>query len=195
MSSAAGGLGAVCVFCGAKPDVSEVYLETARAFGDQLAKAGSPVVFGAGRIGMMGALANGAIAAGGRTVGVIPETLVELELAHPDISELHVVQTMHERKGLMHELSTAFVALPGGLGTFEEILEALTWAVLKYHSKPVALLDVGGYWGPFIASLDHAVDEGFFRRDHRELLIVEEDPERLYQRLCEWKDPDLPIIK
>jgi hypothetical protein len=95
----------------------------------------------------------------------------------------------------MHELSSALVALPGGLGTFEEILEALTWAVLKYHSKPVALLDVGGYWGRFIASLDHAVDEGFFRRDHRELLIVEGDPERLYQRLCEWKDPDLPIIK
>jgi uncharacterized protein (TIGR00730 family) len=195
MSGIVEGLGAVCVFCGAKPEVAEVYLESARAFGELLAKAGSPVIFGAGRMGMMGAVADGAIAAGGRTVGVIPETLVELELAHPDISELHVVQTMHERKGLMHELSNAFVALPGGLGTFEEILEALTWAVLKYHSKPVALLDVGGYWSPFIASLDHAVEEGFFRSDHRQLLIVEEDPELLYERLSLWRDPDLPILK
>lgn len=195
MTSSSASLGAVCVFCGAKPDVSEVYLETARGFGELLAKAGSPVVFGAGRMGMMGALADGAIAAGGHTIGVIPETLVDLELAHPGISELHIVETMHERKGLMHEHSQAFVALPGGLGTFEEILEALTWAVLKYHSKPVALLDVGGYWESFIASLDHAVDEGFFRRDHRELLIVEEDPERLYQRLSDWEDPDLPIVK
>jgi len=189
------GAGAVCVFCGAKPDVEEAYLEAARAFGGLLAREGATAVFGAGRLGMMGALADGAIAAGGRTIGVIPETLVELELAHPDITELHVVQTMHERKGLMHELSSAFVALPGGLGTFEEILEALTWAVLKYHTKPVALLDVGGYWSELLASLDRAVAEGFFREDHRELLIVEEDAERLYERLCAWEDPNLPILE
>ena len=187
--------GAVCVFCGAKPDVEEIYLEAARAFGELLAREGATVVFGAGRLGMMGALADGAIAADGQTIGVIPETLVELELAHPDITELHIVQTMHERKGLMHELSSAFVALPGGLGTFEEILEALTWAVLKYHTKPVALLDVGGYWSDLLASLDRAVAEGFFREDHRELLIVEEDAERLYERLCAWEDPNLPILK
>jgi len=194
MTSAEGGAGAVCVFCGAKPDVDEVYLEAARGFGELLASEGSAVVFGAGCIGMMGALADGAIAAGGRTIGVIPETLVELELAHPEISELHVVQTMHERKGLMHELSDSLVALPGGLGTFEEILEALTWAVLKYHTKPVALLDVNDYWGPLIASLDTAVEKGFFRADHRALLIVESDPARLYERLSSWRDPDLPIV-
>lgn len=194
MTSSGGGAGAVCVFCGAKPDVDEAYLEAARAFGALLAREGSAVVFGAGRTGMMGALADGAIAAGGRTVGVIPETLMELELAHPELTELHVVQTMHERKGLMHEISDALVALPGGLGTFEEILEALTWSVLKYHTKPVALLDVNDYWGPLIASLDRAVEEGFFRADHRALLIVESDPERLYERLSAWQDPDLPIV-
>jgi len=194
MTKRAGGAGAVCVFCGAKPDVNEVYLDVARAFGALLAREGSRVVFGAGRTGMMGALADGAIAAGGRTVGVIPETLMELELAHPELTELHVVQTMHERKGLMHEVSDALVALPGGLGTFEEILEALTWSVLKYHTKPVALLDVDDYWAPLIASLDRAVEEGFFRRDHRALLIVESDPERLYEKLAAWQDPDLPIV-
>ena len=103
----------------------------------------------------MGSLADGAISEGGRTIGVIPEALVDLELAHPGIDELHVVQTMHERKGLMHELSSALVALPGGLGTFEEILEALTWSVLKYHSKPVALLDVGGYFDALVASMSN----------------------------------------
>ena len=194
MTSSEGGAGAVCVFCGAKPDVDEAYLEAARSFGALLAREGSAVVFGAGRTGMMGALADGAIAAGGRTIGVIPETLMELELAHPELTELHVVQTMHERKGLMHEVSDALVALPGGLGTFEEILEALTWSVLKYHSKPVALLDVNDYWGPLLASLDRAVEEGFFRADHRALLIVESDPERLYERLSAWQDPDLPIV-
>jgi uncharacterized protein (TIGR00730 family) len=194
MTSSEGRAGAVCVFCGAKPDVDEVYLEVARDFGALLAREGSAVVFGAGRTGMMGALADGAIAADGRTIGVIPETLMELELAHPELTELHVVQTMHERKGLMHELSNALVALPGGLGTFEEILEALTWSVLKYHTKPVALLDVDDYWGPLIASLDRAVEEGFFRADHRALLIVESDPLRLYERLAAWQDPDLPIV-
>ena len=142
----------------------------------------------------MGSLADGVISEGGRTTGVIPEALVDLELAHPGIDELHVVQTMHERKGLMHELSSALVALPGGLGTFEEILEALTWSVLKYHSKPVGLLEVEGYWAPLLTSLDHAVDEGFFRSDHRDLLIVEEDAKLLYERLCNWQDPDLPIL-
>ena len=188
------GAKAVCVFCGAKPNVGAAYLEAARGFGGLLAERGSTLVFGAGRTGMMGAAADGAIAAGGRTVGVIPETLMDLELAHPALTELHVVQTMHERKGLMHELSDAFVALPGGLGTFEEILEALTWAVLKYHTKPVALLDVDGCWEALLAALDRAVEEGFFRADHRALLIVESDPERLYERLADWQDPDLPIV-
>ena len=151
-------------------------------------------VLGGGRSGRLGVVGVGASGGGGRTIGVIPRTLVDLELAHPEIDELHIVETMHERKGLMHELSSALVAMPGGLGTFEEILEALTWSVLKYHSKPVALLDVGGYWSPLLSSLDHAVDEGFFRGDHRELLIVEEDPERLYEKLCAWEDPDLPIL-
>lgn len=185
---------AVCVFCGAKPAVGEAYLEAARGFGELLARRGSTLVFGAGRTGMMGAAADGAIAAGGETIGIIPETLMDLELAHPDLTELHVVQTMHERKGLMHELSDALVALPGGLGTFEEILEALTWSVLKYHTKPVALLDVDGYWAPLIATLDRAVEEGFFRADHRELLIVESDPVRLYEALANWQDPNLSIV-
>ena len=195
MGGEGGGSGAVCVFCGAKPDVAQVYKEAAHEFGRLLALRGAPVVFGAGRTGLMGSLADGAISEGGRTIGVIPEALVDLELAHPGIDELHVVQTMHERKGLMHELSSALVALPGGLGTFEEILEALTWSVLKYHSKPVALLDVGGYFDALVASLDRAVDEGFFRSDHRELLIVEEDASLLYERLISFKDPDLPILE
>ena len=171
-----------------------MYLEAARGLGDLLAREGAPVVFGAGGTGLMGALADGVIAAGGRTIGVIPQALVDLELAHPGLSELHVVQTMHERKTLMHELSSALVALPGGIGTFEELMEALTWSVLKYHSKPVALLDVEGYWEPFLACLDHAVREGFFRPEHRALLIVEQDARALYERLGAWVDPDLPVL-
>jgi len=143
----------------------------------------------------MGALADGAIAAGGRTIGVIPKSLVDLELAHTGLDELHVVETMHERKTLMHELSGALVALPGGVGTFEEILEALTWSVLKYHAKPVGLLNVEGYWDAFLSSLDHAVGEGFFRREQRELLLVEEDAAALYARIRDWQDPDLPILE
>jgi uncharacterized protein (TIGR00730 family) len=190
-----GGGSAVCVFCGAKPGAKPAYLEAARAFGGLLAAEGRPVVFGGGGTGLMGALADGAIAAGGRTIGVIPKSLVDLELAHTGLDELHVVETMHERKTLMHELSGALVALPGGVGTFEEILEALTWSVLKYHAKPVGLLNVEGYWDAFLSSLDHAVGEGFFRREQRELLLVEEDAAALYARIRDWQDPDLPILE
>ena len=185
----------VCVFCGSRAGANPRYEAEATALGRWIAGEGWRLVYGAGDVGLMGAVARAAQAAGGETFGVIPEHLVRWEVGKTDLTRYVVTETMHERKGLMHEHSQAFVALPGGLGTFEEILEALTWAVLKYHSKPVALLDVGGYWESFIASLDHAVDEGFFRRDHRELLIVEEDPERLYQRLSDWEDPDLPIVK
>jgi hypothetical protein len=141
------------------------------------------LVFGGGRIGLMGVLADAALAVGASPIGVIPDKLVEMEQAHTGLSDLRVVRTMHERKALMHDLADGFIALPGGIGTFEELCEAMTWSSLGYHAKPVGLLDTAGYFGPLLAMLDHAVAEGFLFAELRARLIVEPEPERLLARI------------
>jgi uncharacterized protein (TIGR00730 family) len=175
-----------------------VYAESARLFGAVLARRGLGLVYGAGNIGLMGVLADAALAAGGEVVGVIPKALVDRELAHAGLTQLHVVDTMHQRKALMADLSDAFVALPGGYGTADELFEILTWAQLGIHGKAVGLLNVNGFFDPLLAWLDHCVREGFIKQRHRELLVTAADIEGLIDLLllhrpgpevAKWADP------
>lgn len=166
---------AVCVFCGSSPGRSPAYAEAARLVGRTLAAEGITVVYGGAGVGTMGELARSALAAGGRVVGVIPEGLTAVEMAESGLTELHRVTSMHERKQLMADLADGFLALPGGLGTVEELAEITTWAQLGLHAKPIALLDVDGFWQPLLAFLDHAVEHEFLRPEHRELLLVDSD--------------------
>jgi uncharacterized protein (TIGR00730 family) len=175
---------AICVFCGASAGTSPAYLAAARAVGAAIAGRGIEVVYGGGRVGLMGAVADAALAAGGRVTGVIPATLVERELAHPGLSDLRIVTTLHERKALMAELSDAFLALPGGLGTLEELAEVLSWAQLGLHAKPIAALDVDGYFDGLAGFLDHATAEGFIDPDQRGLLAIETDLDALLERFA-----------
>jgi uncharacterized protein (TIGR00730 family) len=169
----------VCVFCGSSPGANPTYLASARALGSELAQRGLGLVYGGASVGLMGAVADGALSAGGEAVGIIPGALEAKELAHRGLSRLEVVGSMHERKARMAELADGFVALPGGMGTLEELAEILTWAQLGLHRKPCALLDVAGYWKPLVAFLDHAVQERFIRPEHRELLLVGDEPAAL----------------
>jgi uncharacterized protein (TIGR00730 family) len=173
----------VCVFCGASSGRGTAYLDAARAFGAELASRGLGLVYGGGRVGLMGEVANAALAGGGDVVGVIPQELVERELAHHGLTELRVVASLHERKALMAELASAFVALPGGFGTLDELLEQLTWSQLGLHAKPVGLLDVGAYWRPLIALARHAVEEGFVRELDLRAIAVGDEPGALLDRL------------
>jgi len=166
----------VCVFCGSSPGANPTYLATARALGRELAVRGLGLVYGGASVGLMGAVADGALAAGGEAVGVIPGALEAKELAHAGLSRLEVVASMHERKARMAELADGFLALPGGMGTLEELAEILTWAQLGLHRKPCALLDAAGYWRPLIAFFDHAVLERFLRPEHRAMLLVGAEP-------------------
>jgi uncharacterized protein (TIGR00730 family) len=159
----------LCVYCGSNAGASPAYLEAARQLGEAMTNRGIGLVYGGGNVGLMGALADTVLAAGGEVIGVIPEQLTRAEVAHGTLTDLHVVGTMHERKALMADLADAFVALPGGLGTFEEVLEVLTWNQLRLISKPVVLLDVEGYFAPLAAMLDCAVEAGFVRPAHRML--------------------------
>jgi uncharacterized protein (TIGR00730 family) len=177
-------LTSICVFCGSSAGAQPNYTTAAAAFGSLLAQRGIRLAYGAGNVGLMGVLADAALAAGGNVIGVIPQMLVDRELAHRG-TDLRIVTSMHERKALMAELAEAFVALPGGLGTYEELCEVLTWGQLGIHAKPVACLNVAHYFDPLQRMLDHAVDEGFLRLEQRQLLIVEDDAEKLLQRLEE----------
>lgn len=174
---------ALCVFCGSSPGKRPQYTELARAVGAALARRGIKVVYGGGRVGLMGALADAALRAGGEVIGVIPQMLLDKEVGHSGLSELRVVQTMSERKWVMGELSDAFVALPGGIGTMDELFEAWTWTQLDIHRKPCALLNFEGFYDPLITFLDRAVEEGFLRPRHRDALLVEADLDRLFERL------------
>ena len=169
----------VCVFCGSSPGSNGRYLEIAREVGRTLARRGLGLVYGGGSVGLMGAVATSALEAGGEVDGVIPRALEARELAHGGLTRLHRVASMHERKAKMNELSDAFVALPGGMGTLEELSEILTWAQLGLHAKPCGLLDVEGYYRPLVAYFDHAVAEGFLRPEHRQLVLVDGDVESL----------------
>jgi uncharacterized protein (TIGR00730 family) len=162
----------LCVFCGAYRGARSMYAEAAREVGAMLADRGIALVYGGGNIGLMEVLADAALERGGVVIGVIPESLRVREVAHGGLTELRVVGSMHERKALMADLSDGFVALPGGLGTLEELLEISTWSQLGLHRKPIGLLNVGGYFDPLLAQLDRAVEDGFLRPEHRKLLIV-----------------------
>jgi len=173
----------VCVFCGSSPGRDPAHAEAARALGTLAARRGLGLVYGGGHIGLMGVLADAALAGGGEVLGVIPEKLKELELGHAGLTRLEVVPTMHARKARMVELSDAFVALPGGYGTLDELFEVLSWAQLGYHGKPVGLLDTAGFFEPLLSLLDHQVAAGFLSPRHRALLLVEREPEVLLDRL------------
>jgi uncharacterized protein (TIGR00730 family) len=176
-------LRSVCVFCGSNPGTDPAFLAAARAAGTTLAGRGLRVVYGGGRVGMMGALADAARAAGGQVTGVIPRDLVEREIGHTGLDDLRVVASMHERKALMAELADAFIALPGGIGTLEELFEVYTWAQLGIHAKPIGLLDVAGFYAPLAGFLDHVVEQGFLRADTRAALAVAEDLDALLAAL------------
>ncbi|HNZ04329.1 MAG TPA: TIGR00730 family Rossman fold protein [Myxococcota bacterium] len=161
----------ICVFCGSAPGNDPEFVAAASDLGQILAQRGIEVIYGGGRVGMMGALADSALAAGGRVHGVIPRAMVRLELAHDALTELHVVETMHERKALMAEMADAFVAMPGGFGTLDELFEALTWSQLGIHDKPCGLLNTRGYFDSLLDFLDRAVNQGFIPAGHRSLLF------------------------
>ncbi len=179
----------LCVFCGSSPGVDPAYRSAAEHLGRTLARRGIGIVYGGGSVGLMGALADAALAAGGEVVGVIPRALQLREVGHAGLSELHVVASMHERKARMAELAGAFVALPGGMGTLEELAEILTWAQLGLHEKPCGLLDVGGYWRPLVAFFDHAVAEGFVRPEDRRLVLVAGGVDELLDAFASYRPP------
>jgi uncharacterized protein (TIGR00730 family) len=177
----------LCVFCGSSTGSRPEYRAAARRLGELLAGRGVGLVFGAGHIGLMGVLADAVLRGGGEAVGVIPQALVDKELAHRGLTALHVVGTMHQRKALMADLAHGFVALPGGYGTADETFEILTWAQLGLHTKPIGLLNVAGFFDPLLAWLDHCVREAFIRPEHRALLQVSADPEELLDMLARYR--------
>lgn len=173
----------LCVFCGSSSGIHPGYLALAREVGTMLAARGIRLVYGGGRVGLMGAVADAALAGGGTVVGVIPQMLLDQEVGHEGLSELHVVETMSQRKWLMGELSDAFLTLPGGIGTMDELFEAWTWTQLDIHDKPCGLLNFEGYYDPLIQFLDCAVQQGFLRPRHRAALLVDTDAAQLLDRL------------
>ena len=180
----------ICVYCGSNTG-GPAYVEAARDLGTFLASQGIGVVYGGGRIGLMGVLADAALAAGGQVYGVIPDKLRALELGHEGLTELFVTDSMHARKLVMAQLSDAFIAMPGGYGTLEELFEAVTWSQLQYHDKPCGLLNVNGFFDPLLAYLAHASDEGFIRPLHRDLVQQAAEPAALVQRLATVEIPHL----
>jgi uncharacterized protein (TIGR00730 family) len=169
----------LCVYCGSAVGRDPRFAESAKKVGRAIAEHGFGLVFGGGRVGLMGIVADAVLAAGGRAIGVIPEPLASKEIAHQTLSELHIVRDMHERKAMMASRSAAFVTLPGGIGTFEEFFETLSWAMLELHHKPMGLLNIAGYFDPLIALLDHAVSQQFVKPEHRRHLVLSADPETL----------------
>jgi uncharacterized protein (TIGR00730 family) len=173
----------VCVYCGSRPGDSPRFLELAQAVGSEIGRRGWRLVYGGGRVGLMGAVADAALAAGAQVLGVIPQTLMRREVGHARLTELQVVQTMHERKQRMAEAADAFLALPGGIGTFEELFEAWTWRQLGYHAKPLGLLDADGYYAPLLEFLHGTVQRGFLDAAQLASLQVGDDAAALLQRL------------
>jgi uncharacterized protein (TIGR00730 family) len=180
----------VLVFCGSSPGSRPEYAEAAAALGRLLAERRIELVYGGASVGLMGALADSTLAAGGTVIGVIPTRLVELEVAHAGLTKLHVVETMHQRKALMAELSDAVIALPGGTGTLDELFELFTWKQLGLHRKPIGLLDVVDYWQPLLGFLEHAVNERFLRAALLDTLLVERSAESLLDRLGDQAVPN-----
>ncbi len=179
----------VCVYAGSNPGTDPAYADGARALANTLAERGIGLVYGGGKVGLMGVLADTALAAGGEVIGVMPQALVDREISHRGVTELRVVGSMHERKALMAELSDAFVAVPGGIGTLEELIEVYTWSQLGIHDKPCGVLNVRGYYDALATFLDHAVDAGFLRAQHRAVLTVAADPAELLERFAAYEPP------
>ena len=179
----------LCVFCGSSPGFDPVHAGAARALGAALGRAGIDLVYGGGKVGLMGVVADSVMAAGARATGVIPRALADLELAHDGLSRLHVVGSMHERKAMMADLSDGFIALSGGIGTLEELFEIWTWGQLGDHRKPVALLNNAGFYDKLISFLDDVVVAGFLRDAHRAMLMVEDDAEALVARMQAYAPP------
>ncbi len=180
-------LRSICVFCGASPGATPIYQEAAEALGRHLAENGIQLVYGGGAVGLMGMVANAALAAGGEVIGIIPQSLKDAEVGHNGLTRLEVVDGMHARKARMAELSDAFIALPGGLGTLEELFEVWTWGQLGYHAKPLGLLEVNGFFDPLLTFLDHLVQERFVRQPHRDMLQRAASPAELVNALAAWK--------
>src|SRR5277367_6408587 len=179
----------ICVFCGSNLGISPVYREAAVVLSRLLVERGIEVVYGGGNIGLMGVLADAALESGGRVIGVIPESLMAKEVGHAGLTDLRIVKSMHERKALMADLSDGFIAMPGGFGTFEEFCEVVTWSQLGIHAKPCGLLNVEGYYDPLLALFDHAVSEGFLRQQNRELVLADPSPERLLDKMLQFRIP------
>lgn len=192
MPTPAHAISRLCVFCASGDGRSPAYGEAAQEVGTLLAEEGITTVYGGGRIGLMGTLADAALSAGGKVIGVIPKLLMAKEVGHPGLTDLRIVQSMHERKAMMADMSDGFLALPGGLGTLEEICELLTWAQLGIHAKPCALLNVGGYYDHLARFLDHATAEGLIRPENRSLLLIDDEPRRLLAKMREHRAPAAP---
>ncbi|MDQ6612939.1 MAG: TIGR00730 family Rossman fold protein [Gemmatimonadota bacterium] len=179
----------ICVFCASNPGIQPGYMQAARELGELIATRGATVLYGGGGTGLMGALADGALGAGGRVVGVMPHALVEREAAHRSLSELHIVNSMHDRKAMLAELADGYVALPGGIGTLEELFEAWTWAQLGVHNKPIGLLNVQGYWNTLTKFFDQMGSEGFLRSHTRDLALIDDVAERLLHQMDRYVPP------
>jgi len=184
----------ICVFAGSSVGSRRVYVEAAEQLGRTLAQQNIGLVYGGGGVGLMGRMADAALAAGGQVIGVIPEALQQREVGHRNLTELHVVASMHQRKELMASYADAFVVLPGGLGTLEETFEVWTWAQLGFHRKPIGLLDAGGYWQPMIAMIDHMIDQGFVNSRHREFVCIESQVPELLEALRAWQPVEQPRV-
>jgi uncharacterized protein (TIGR00730 family) len=184
----------IAVYCGSATPADQRFIESARAVGTAFAARGIGLVYGGGKLGLMGAVADAALADGGEVIGVIPRALVEAEVAHQGLSELHVVETMHERKAAFTDLSDGFITLPGGTGTMDELWEAMSWAQLGYHAKPVGLLNVNGYYDGLLAFVDTMAAEGFLRPAHRGILIAENALDRLLARMAAF-EPITAVIR
>lgn len=184
-------MNSICIFCGSNPGKSSIYADATRATVHAIAAAGMKIVFGGGKIGLMGVVAETAIASGVYVIGVSPRRLLEHEVVHQGLSELHIVESMHERKVAMSKISDAFIVLPGGMGTFDEMFEILTLNQLGVQDKACGLLNVAGFYDPLLAFLDHAVEQRFVRAEHRDMIVIDDDPVRLIQRLRDWTMPEV----
>jgi uncharacterized protein (TIGR00730 family) len=181
----------VSVFCGSSPGASSIYTDEAERLGIQLAKEGITLVYGGARVGIMGTVANAALQAGGDVIGVIPKMLMTREIAHTELTELIVVNTMHERKAKMEELSDGFIALPGGPGTMEEFFEVYTWAQLGEHQKPIGMLNSNNYYDKLLTFFDHMIEEQFLKPEYQSMIIVERDPHQLIEKFRLYEPPQL----
>ncbi len=184
----------ICVFCGSRPGLLPEYAEAAAELGRILAAMEMGLVYGGGGIGLMGIIAESVLDAGGRVTGIIPRALAEKEIALTRLDDLRIVSSMHERKALMAELSDGFIALPGGIGTIEEFVEVLTWAQLGIHHKPCGLLNISGYYDQLLAFFDHMADHGFISRESLEMVLVDDDPERLLMRMNLFRSPEFDKV-